>query len=172
MTTWRKILAWDERLLVGMSRRRRRPLTHFLRVITHLGSGKSWVIAGVVLLLVGNERCELMAYRLAFAAGGGALLGQILKRILRRARPNSRINGFEAVVSNPDAFSFPSGHTAAAVATAVAWAGITTGLGLFTSLFAALVAFSRVYLGAHYPLDVAAGTFLGLVVGVLSRLAV
>ncbi len=172
MTTWRKILAWDERLLVGVSRWRRRWVTHFLRVMTHLGSGTSWTFIGVVLFFIGTPKTEFMAYRLAFGAGLGALTGQILKRLLKRARPNSRIHGFEAVVSNPDQFSFPSGHTIAAVAMAVAWAGINPGLSLLTGLFAGLIGFSRVYLGAHYPLDVLAGATLGLGVGVASRLIV
>ncbi len=170
--TWQRLLAWDERVLLVLSQKRRPLFTHTLRVATHLGSGKSWTLLGVVLMFVGTYTTDLMAYRLAFAAGGGALVGQVLKRLLRRPRPNSRIHGFEAVVHNPDAFSFPSGHTLAAVAMAVAWSGISPGLGALMGAFAGLVALSRVYLGAHYPLDVAAGGFLGVLVGALARFIV
>ena len=71
-------------------------------------------------------------------------------------------------MENPDAFSFPSGHTAAASAVAIALAG-QGWLGRFHLGLAFAIAISRVYLGAHYPLDIAAGGALGLIAGLLAR---
>jgi undecaprenyl-diphosphatase len=107
---------------------------------------------------------------LALSTGLATLFAQAIKRASKRRRPNAGIQGFTALVHNPDAFSFPSGHTAAAVALAVAWAGEGSGLGLLASAFALLVGFSRVYLGVHYPLDVMAGTVLGLAAGSIARI--
>lgn len=167
MERLRRLLAWDEALLVAVSRRQRPFATRALRAVTHLGDGASLTFLGVVLLLAGSTD---LAWRLGLATGTATVVSQLLKRVLKRRRPNVGIAGFNALVQNPDAFSFPSGHTAAAVALAVAWAGEGSGLGLFASGFAALIACSRVYLGAHYPLDVMAGATIGLVTGACARI--
>jgi undecaprenyl-diphosphatase len=100
----------------------------------------------------------------------GTLLSQVLKRSLNRPRPTSAIVGFEALAENPDRFSFPSGHATAAFAAAVALAGAPFGLGPAALALAAGIGLSRVYLGAHYPLDVAVGVVLGTASGGLARL--
>lgn len=167
--TLRRILAWDEAMLLWVHRRQRPLLTRLLRHITHLGDARSWTFLGVILLAVGTAETTRLGGQVALGAGTAALLAQVVKRLSGRRRPSDGIAGFEALVANPDAFSFPSGHTAAAVAMAVAWAGEGAALGPVATAFAATVAFSRVYLGAHYPLDVAVGVLLGLVGGVVAR---
>lgn len=167
MERLRRLLEWDEALLVAVSRRQRPLVTKALRAVTHLGDGASLTFLGLVFLLAGDAH---RAWLLGLSTGGATVVSQLLKRVLKRRRPNVGIAGFHALVQNPDAFSFPSGHTAAAVALAVAWAGEGSGLGLFVSRFAALVGASRVHLGAHYPLDVMAGATIGLVTGACARL--
>jgi len=168
--TIRRLLAWDEALLVSVSRLQRPSMTRAMRAVTHLGDSQSLTFVGLVLLLAGTGHTRHLAWMLLLGAGGAALLAQVIKRLSKRRRPNVGIHGFTALVQNPDAFSFPSGHTAASVALAVAWAGEGSGLGLLASAFATLVGFSRVYLGVHYPLDVMAGMTLGLTAGALARL--
>jgi len=168
----RRILSFDEALLLSVQRLRRPWRTLIARTLTHLGDAKSWTIAGLALLATGNARTVHLGLRLGAAAGLATLLSQALKRSLSRERPDSAIAGFEALAQNPDQFSFPSGHTAAAFGVAVAFAGEPRALGPLSLLLAVGIALSRVYLGAHYPLDVGAGAALGVCAGLAARLLV
>ena len=164
------LLGLDEALLRQVRRLEGPALTRLMKGLTHFGDGASWTFAGLLLAASGPTGPSL-----ALRLGAGALLAtgvtQVLKRAWRRPRP-STLTGFTALAENPDAFSFPSGHTAAAVAVAVALSGQGLGLGAVAFPLAGGIAVSRVYLGAHYPLDVAVGASIGLVVGLAARLLV
>jgi undecaprenyl-diphosphatase len=85
---------------------------------------------------------------------------------VRRKRPALDI---QASVP-PDRFSFPSGHTAAAFAVAVAMTGTMPLLVPPLLVLAIIVGYGRMYLGVHYPLDVGAGAAVGLLTGSLVAL--
>ncbi len=172
MTAWRRLLAWDEATLMRVVRWQRPLSIRLLRTITHLGDGSVWTFVGVVLFAIGTPETNALALRLLASAGVAALMAQVVKRLSKRRRPNAGIAGFTSLVQNPDAFSFPSGHTAAAVAAAIAWAGEGSFLGMLAAGLAGVVGFSRVALGAHYPLDVMVGVVIGLSCGVLARVVV
>jgi undecaprenyl-diphosphatase len=164
-----RLLAIDERLLVSARRLHGPWRTRLARALTRAGDTASWTVV-VLALLAAGQPFTVLAARLAAATLLGTLLSQALKRSLHRPRPTSAIVGFEALAENPDRFSFPSGHTTAAFAAAVALAGAPFGLGPAALVLAAGIGASRVYLGAHYPLDVAAGVVLGTVAGAVARL--
>ncbi len=169
---WRRMLSWDEALLLGFRRFHRPWRTAIARSLTAMGDGKTWTMVGVACLATCTSRGAHLGLRLGAATGIATLFSQALKRSLTRPRPNLAIEGFEALAANPDRFSFPSGHTAAAVAVAVAFAGEPHGLGPGALLLSLGIALSRVYLGAHYPLDVVAGAVLGVAGGIAARLLV
>lgn len=164
-----RLLAIDERLLVAARRLHGPWRTRVARALTRAGDTSSWT-AVVLLLLAAGRPFTVLGARLAAGTLLGTLLSQLLKRSLLRPRPTSAIAGFEALAENPDRFSFPSGHTTAAFAAAVALAGAPFGLGPAALALAVGIGLSRVYLGAHYPLDVAAGMFLGTISGAAARL--
>jgi undecaprenyl-diphosphatase len=95
-----------------------------------------------------------------------ALLVTLLKDASDRSRPPVADPGLDPVGVVPASSSFPSGHAATAFAAAVAIALVYPRLGRPLLVLAAVIAMSRVYLGVHYVLDVAAGTLLGIAVGV------
>jgi undecaprenyl-diphosphatase len=163
------LLAYDELLLLAMRRLRGPWRTRVARLLTGAGDARSWTAAGLVLFAVRRPAANHVALRLSVGAGLAALAAQLLKRTLGRARPTSAIEGFEALADNPDAFSFPSGHTAAAFGVAVALSGEPWCAGPLSLLLATGIALSRVYLGAHYPLDVLVGGFLGAGAGAVAR---
>ncbi len=169
---WRRMLSWDESLLLSVRRFRTPWRTALARALTTMGDGKTWTMVGVACLATCTSRGAHLGLRLGAATGIATLLSQALKRSLTRPRPTAAIAGFEALAANPDRFSFPSGHTAAAVGVAVAFAGEPHGLGAGALLLSMGIGASRVYLGAHYPFDVAAGAVLGVFAGVAARLLV
>jgi undecaprenyl-diphosphatase len=136
---------------------------------TRLGDTASWLVLALVLATLGSDgpRCALL---LLGGASIALTVSQVLKRGVRRTRPSEAgLRGFAALSRDPDAFSFPSGHTAVAFAVAVALAGEGEGLAWVLLPLAAGIGTSRVYLGAHYPLDVIVGALIGTISGLLVR---
>ncbi len=167
-----RILSADEALLLSVQRFRRPWRTFVARALTALGSARGWTVIGLALAATRTPLGTHLGLRVGAAAGLATLASQALKRSLTRARPDSAIDGFQPLAANPDRFSFPSGHTAAAFAVAAAFAGEPYALGPLSLLLAVAMGPSRVYLGAHYPLDVGAGAVLGVLGGLAARLIV
>ncbi|MFA0753590.1 MAG: hypothetical protein IMHGJWDQ_001368 [Candidatus Fervidibacter sp.] len=94
------------------------------------------------------------------------LSGRVFKPLVGRERPVKIVKGLWAQVSGGRAKAFPSSHAANAFAAARVLHQLVPPQGLWW-LVAALIAFSRIYLGAHFPTDVLGGAFLGLSVGAL-----
>jgi undecaprenyl-diphosphatase len=97
----------------------------------------------------------------AVASASADLLG---KRLVRRARPDREAARVTVGrhVPMPTSASFPSGHTASAVAFAVAVGVVLPGAAVPLGVLAGAVGYSRVHTGVHYPGDVAAGAVLGV----------
>ena len=165
-----RLLAWDQATLLAARRWRTPGRTVVARALTRLGDASGWTLVGLAFFATFTPTGLSLGLRLGAAAGLATALSQALKRLLQRARPDLAIAGFVPEAANPDRFSFPSGHTCAAFAVALAFVGAPFGLGLLFLALAVGIGASRVYLGAHYPLDVAAGALLGACAGLATRL--
>ena len=100
---------------------------------------------------------------LASTALSSAVVNLVLKPVADRRRPGRA--GYQVPidrrVSMPGSTSFPSGHAAAATAFATGVGSTLPQVGIPLGAAAALVAYSRVHTGVHYPADVIAGSVAG-----------
>jgi len=130
------------------------------------------LIAGgplVVGTLVGNDRLVRAGSRMLIAHEAATVVKDMIKTNIDRTRPRSARNGGAKKPKKGDhtakeKTSFPSGHSAGAIAAARAFSREFPEYGAAAIGGAALVAASQVQRCAHYPTDVAAGLLIGLVV--------
>jgi undecaprenyl-diphosphatase len=159
--------AFDDSVIRWLSAHRTSGLDAAMVEVTALGTGiVVMMIVAVAALFLGLTQHKYSAMLLLASTFGGLVLNEVLKHGFNRPRPTIIVPAVHAVSS-----SFPSGHamSAAIVYTTVGylaarlhkrkwarWLVMTPAL-----IVIALISFSRLYLGVHYPSDVLAGLVIG-----------
>lgn len=160
--------AFDERVLLWIKNLRSQHADTLMLELTALGTGMVvLMISGIASLFLALNKHKYSALLLAVATIGGLALNSVLKIGFNRPRPEVVEWGTQVFSS-----SFPSGHamSAAIVYSTVAYLAARLQTRLWSKLLTMFAAFliiilicvSRLYLGVHYPSDVAAGVTIGL----------
>ncbi len=130
--------------------------------------------AAAVLGLLGGSQGRRAALRgLASVAVSSAVVNLAIKPLGRRKRPERVAEDvpFAQHVKMPISASFPSGHTASAVAFATGVGHSMPMAGAPLHALATLVGYTRVHTGVHYPADVVAGAVIGAAIAQLTTRA-
>lgn len=110
-------------------------------------------------IAVWSRRASVFVW-VAAADAAAQLATTLLQLAIPRHRPR-----VHTLVAEPHTHSFPSGHAASSFACACVLAAAAPRFRVPLYVLAAAIAFSRAYVGVHYPLDVLAGSLLGLALG-------
>ena len=155
----------DTSILLFIQENLRFPFLNIIMVFfTKLGDiGFIWIVTGLFLLIKKSTRnggivvlaCLLAAYVIND-------LG--LKLLIARPRPYATIDGLSILVKPLSSYSFPSGHANSSFAAALALTLIFHRKGALFYILAFIIAFSRCYVGVHYPSDVVGGALVGTLV--------
>jgi decaprenylphosphoryl-5-phosphoribose phosphatase len=151
--------------------RRVRSLAHepatvkWVKRYSHLGEhGAIWLVGGASAAFVDRPRRRHWL-RATATVGAAYATSTSIKMAIGRRRP--AIEDLPHLMATPTGLSFPSSHATSSFAAARAFGSLIPGAPL--QIAAAAMAFTRLYLGVHYPSDIAAGAALGTLIGSLGR---
>ncbi|HEY2632481.1 MAG TPA: phosphatase PAP2 family protein [Solirubrobacteraceae bacterium] len=160
-------MSLDERLLRvartrGHTPAAERAVARFSRLGQHAGI---WLALGGAKWMVSKGESRARWRRATTTVAATYAANTALKLVVRRPRP--QLPGLPPLTSTPTRYSFPSAHSSTSFAAALAFsrAGLPA-LPLYT--FAKCLALSRLYLGVHYPSDIAAGALLGTAIAAVA----
>lgn len=155
----------DDRILIDLSEHRTPRQTDFFMFISKYNNLVNVAVPTGVLAagVIDNDKgTRQNALYIASSSAVNLLFTFAIKHIVKRKRPfqaTIKINS----VYQPRDYSFPSGHTSSAFATATSLSQVYRKWYVIAPayLYAGSIGYARMYLGVHYPTDVAAGAILG-----------
>lgn len=168
-----KIIEWDKEIFLFLNSHHSEWLDHFMLVIT---SNSAWICVAILVLLYiifKKHKTGLWASLfLALSIGMNFLINHIVKIIVLRPRPiheNVFRDSIHAITEYESSYSFFSAHSSNSFCLAI-FSSLLLGNKNYTliiCIWAAIVGYSRIYVGKHYPFDVLFGLVFGIFTGIL-----
>ena len=169
---WDYIEERDHRLMRRVHRwKAPRCIRVWMLFVTRLGDGWLWYALGLLVLAAGGAQRFRAVGTAGIASVAAILLFRLLKKVSKRQRPCQLEPHCWAMLSPPDEYSFPSGHTMTAFAITIAVAHFypeCLGCLLFVAVS---IGVSRIILGMHFLTDVLVGAAIGILLGYVSVFA-
>lgn len=138
--------------------------------ITHMG-GVAFISMSLLMMLIFRTKYlnRVLALDVALAQIITALVVHSIKVLIGRERPYNIIKELNTFGLDLSDYSFPSGHSAAAVSLATIVILNFPNLFLLMTIYAVTICISRIYIAVHYPTDVVMGASLGLLLSIISH---
>lgn len=173
LTFLEQLIEKDKELFLWINGHQLDWLTPIMRVIT---SNVTWaVVCALIIAFIfyKKKRAGIWpSFFLLFSLGINATVNYIIKTIVARPRPihvdtfNDVINAVEKL---DESYSFYSAHSSSSFClllfTALYWKN--KSYTILMTFWAVIVAYSRLYVGMHYPLDILCGTIMGTIFGII-----
>lgn len=142
-------------------------LNNIMIFFTKIGdAGLFWLVVGLIFLFIKKyRRVGIVLYLSQLLT---VIVTTILKETIERPRPFTTLADLHPLVAHPTSFSFPSGHSSAAFAGAVIVGYYIKKWIIPAYGVAVLIAFSRLYVGVHYPSDIIVGSIIGILGSVVT----
>lgn len=164
------LLSFDQSLFLFINHLPHTPLTNALGLLlSGVGTaGIIWFLLGLFLFFR-EEKKDHWFFAPLFLAGGLSwfIVEVILKPLVARSRPGLELGAIFVGSTTNDSYSFPSGHATIAFAMAVVLSKKEPKWRWMFYVLAVFISLSRVFLGKHYPFDIAFGALIGYAIGLL-----
>ncbi|PKM77196.1 MAG: phosphatase PAP2 family protein [Firmicutes bacterium HGW-Firmicutes-15] len=141
-----------------------RPLDILMYMVTQLGSLSVVVSLVLICLFSSSPTIVSVGHSLAIVLMFSQVIVHFLKLLTNRPRPFTAMDNIIGRRISAPGFSFPSGHSCAALAVAITLGSFVPVAAALLISLAILVGISRIYLGAHYPSDVLVGFLIAFIV--------